>query len=114
ARKVNPVEEATEPILKVEHLGLADTFEDISFDLYPGEVLGITGLLGSGRSEIAEALFGVTPADTGNIFINGKKKKIRNIGDGIRAGVGYVPEDRLTQGLFLDQPISDNIIAGSV
>lgn len=114
SRVLNPADESAEPILKVEHLSLTDTFEDISFELYPGEVLGITGLLGSGRSEIAEALFGVSPATSGDITINGKKRKIRKIGDGIRAGVGYVPEDRLTQGLFLDQPIADNIIAGSL
>ncbi|MGB3413849.1 MAG: sugar ABC transporter ATP-binding protein [Microbacteriaceae bacterium] len=113
-RKLNPVDEQAAPILEVEKLSRDETFEDINFALYPGEVLGITGLLGSGRSEIAESLFGVSPAHSGTITVNGVQHKIKNIDAAIRAGIGYVPEDRLTQGLFLDQPIADNIIAGSL
>lgn len=113
-RELTDAKYEEKPLLSVENLSREGSFEDVNFELYPGEVLGITGLLGSGRGEIAEALFGVAPAETGAIFIHGKKKKIRSIQDGIKAGVGYVPEDRLTQGLFMDQPIADNIIAGSL
>ena len=79
-----------------------------------GEILGITGLLGSGRTEIAEALFGVEPADCGTITLEGTPRRIRSIADAVRAGIGYVPEDRLTQGLFLDKSIADNMVAASL
>jgi simple sugar transport system ATP-binding protein len=73
----------------------------------------VTGLLGSGRTEIAESLFGAVPHDSGTVKINGGEVRIRSIKDAIEAGIGYVPEDRLTQGLFMDKSIADNIIAGS-
>lgn len=114
ARDVPEFDKTAEPVLTVNNLTLDGAYTDISFDLLPGEVLGITGLLGSGRSEIAESLFGVSPATSGEVFVKGKKVKIRNITDAIDAGIGYVPEDRLTQGLFLEQTISDNIIAASL
>ncbi|TDK26628.1 sugar ABC transporter ATP-binding protein [Arthrobacter crusticola] len=102
------------PVLSVRSLSVSGAFHDVSFDLHRGEILGITGLLGSGRSEIAESLFGVLPADSGTVEVEGKTVRVRSIDDAIRAGIGYVPEDRLTQGLFLEKSIADNIIAGSV
>lgn len=102
------------PLLEVQHLGLHGSFEDVSFVVHAGEVLGVTGLLGSGRTEIAEALFGVTPADNGGVRIDGKPVRLRSVRDAIAAGIGYVPGDRLTQGVFLDQAISVNVIAGSI
>lgn len=102
------------PLLEVEHLGLRGLFEDVSFAVRPGEVLGVTGLLGSGRTEIAEALFGVTPADHGSVRVDGKQVRLHSVRDAIAAGIGYVPGDRLTQGVFLDQAISVNVIAGSL
>ena len=98
------------PLLRVENLSLAHGFFDVSFELKPGEVLGITGLLGSGRTELALSLFGVLPADSGKIFLEGKEIKIRSIADAVHYGIGYVPEDRIREGLFLDQPIGDNIV----
>lgn len=98
-----------EPILKVEALNLAHGFFDVSFELKPNEVLGITGLLGSGRTELALALFGEMPVDSGKILLNGKRIKIRNIHDAISSGIGYVPEDRIREGLFLPQSINNNI-----
>lgn len=103
-----------EPLLEVEHLTLLGFFEDVSFVVHPGEVLGVTGLLGSGRTEIAEALFGITPADHGTVRVDGKQVRLRSVHDAISAGIGYVPGDRLTQGVFLDQAISLNVIAGSI
>ncbi|WP_375003268.1 sugar ABC transporter ATP-binding protein [Aeromicrobium sp. CTD01-1L150] len=114
SRNVIEVDDVKEPLLQVEHLSLEGAFTDISFDLRPGEVLGVTGLLGSGRGEIAEALFGVLKADSGQIRLDGARVKPGSIPAAVGAGFGYVPEDRLTQGLFLDRPISDNIIAGSL
>jgi simple sugar transport system ATP-binding protein len=102
------------PVLRVNDLSLPGAFDNVSFDLHPGEILGLTGLLGSGRSEIAEALFGVLQSESGETIIDGKPTKIHNINDAIRAGIGYVPEDRLTQGLFLDKSIADNMIASSL
>jgi simple sugar transport system ATP-binding protein len=74
----------------------------------------VTGLLGSGRTEIAEALFGIRPADDGTVRVDGRAVRLRSVRDAIAAGIGYVPGDRLTQGVFLDQSIARNIIAGSV
>ncbi len=101
-------------LMSVEGLSRAGAFEDVSFSLRRGEILGITGLLGSGRTEIAEAVFGVSPADAGTVTIDGTTRSIRSIADAVRAGIGYVPEDRLTQGLFLDKSIADNMVAASL
>ncbi|MDO8108347.1 sugar ABC transporter ATP-binding protein [Isoptericola sp. b441] len=101
-------------LLELDRLGRAGGFSDVSFALRAGEILGITGLLGSGRSEIAEAIFGIHPADSGTIRVAGTERRIRSIRDAVHAGIGYVPEDRLTQGLFLDVSIADNMIAASL
>ena len=86
-----------EEIFRVENLSRTGEFADVSFELRKGDVLGITGLLGSGRGQIGDALFGVAPATSGKIFLNGEEIKIRSIDDAIRYRIGYVPEDRLTQ-----------------
>ena len=82
----------------------------MSFSLWPGEILGLTGLIGSGRTELALALFGLNPPDSGQILLNGKPVRIRSPEDAVRLGIGYLPEDRLTQGLFIGQSIGDNIV----
>ena len=82
----------------------------VSFEMQAGEILGVTGLLGSGRTELALTLFGMTPADAGQIAMNGQPVKIRSIQDAIRHGIGYVPEDRLSEGLFLEQSIGNNVV----
>jgi simple sugar transport system ATP-binding protein len=97
--------------MEVKNLSKAGNFKDVNFTLHSGEILGITGLLGSGRTELALALFGMYPADSGDILINGEKVVITSIPDAIGAGIGYLPEDRLNQGLFIEQSISNNIIA---
>jgi simple sugar transport system ATP-binding protein len=101
-------------VLDVEALSRPGAFEDVSFTVREGEIIGVTGLLGSGRTEIAEALFGVLPASSGSVKLDGKVLELRSIQDAISAGIGYVPADRLTQGLFMDRAIGDNIIAGSL
>ncbi|GAB3603848.1 sugar ABC transporter ATP-binding protein [Microbacterium aureliae] len=113
-RLVDHLPDGLRPVLTVDGLGRKGAFADVSFDLRPGEILGITGLLGSGRSEIAEAIFGVAPADEGRITVNGTEHRIRSIHDAVKAGIGYVPEDRLTQGLFLEKSIADNMVAASL
>lgn len=102
------------PVLEVDRLGLDQVFDDISFTVRRGEILGITGLLGSGRAEIAQALFGIAPAERGTVRVDGEQVKIHSVKDAVAAGIGYVPSDRLTEGLFLDQSIADNVVAGSL
>lgn len=102
------------PVLSVSSLTLRDKFENISFDLLAGEVLGITGLLGSGRTELALSLFGEMPADSGTIRVNGKPVKIKQIQDAVNQKIGYVPADRVIEGLFMDRTISENIAVPTI
>lgn len=97
-----------EKILEVRNLSNSH-ISDISFTLYKGEVLGIAGLVGSGRSEILRAVFGADPKWKGEIFLNGKQITIRSPRDAIRHGIGYVPEERKTQGIIGCLSIKDNL-----
>lgn len=110
-RIVPPLKKSTTKMLEVKNLTTKPTFSDVSFSLAPGEILGITGLLGSGRTELAEAIFGRYPVDSGEIIVEGKPIELNSSSAALKAGVGYVPPDRLTQGLFLDQSILRNIVA---
>jgi len=105
-----PEEKPPVPLLEVRGLSRQGHFQDISFSLWPGEILGLTGLIGSGRTELALALFGLNPPDSGEIFMEGKPVRVRTPRDAGRLGIGYLPEDRLTQGLFVGQSIGDNIV----
>lgn len=107
-------EKKGEEILRVTDYTRAGAFEHVNFSLNRGDVLGITGLLGSGRGEIGDALFGLTPAQSGEVVLNGEKITIHTVTDAMKAGIGYVPEDRLTQGLFLERSIQDNTVAASI
>jgi simple sugar transport system ATP-binding protein len=100
----------TETVLSVRNLNKAGQFSNISFDLKRGEILGITGLIGSGRTETALALFGLNPPDSGEIRVKDKVVKISGPADAIASGIAYLPEDRLSQGLFVEQSIGNNII----
>jgi ABC-type sugar transport system ATPase subunit len=95
--------------LEVRELSLNGVFNDVSFKLFAGEILGITGLQGSGRSAVARALFGAPPAQAGEIFKDGKKLHLRTVADAIGNGIGYVPEDRQTLGLFDDLDVQSNL-----
>ena len=88
-------------LLRVEGLAVPGKFEDVSFTLHAGEVLGLAGLVGAGRSEVAQALFGVEPGVRGRIWIRGEPAAIHTPDDAIRLGIGLVPEDRKRQGLVL-------------
>jgi simple sugar transport system ATP-binding protein len=105
----NPVE-GKKPLLEVSHLSRRNEFDDVSFVLHEGEVLGLTGLLGSGRTELAVALFGLTQPDSGEIRIDGHPVRIGSAQEAIRLGLCYVPEDRIRQGLVIGQSIGANII----
>lgn len=101
-------------LLDVRALGRTGQFGDVSFTLHRGEILGVTGLLDSGRNELARALAGVAPADEGDIVLEGRTVKLATPGDARRERIGYVPEDRLNEGLFLDKPIRDNVITAMI
>lgn len=103
-----------DPVLEASGLTLRNAFTDVSFTLHKGEILGITGLLGSGRTELALSLFGVFPADSGTLSVGGLPVRIRSIADAIGHGIAYVPEDRLTEGLALERSIGDNIIISEI
>jgi simple sugar transport system ATP-binding protein len=103
--------QARQKLLEVRNLGKEHNFADVSFDLYAGEIVGLTGLIGSGRTELALALFGISPADTGEIRVEGKPVKIRSVQDAVRAGIAYVPENRLVQGLILKHSVATNTVA---
>jgi simple sugar transport system ATP-binding protein len=105
------VDLGTRPVvLSLKNLSRAGHYEDVSFDLHQGEILGITGLLGSGRTELALSLFGMNPPTAGEIRLDGKALVLRNNRDAIDNGIAYVSEDRLTLGLVLEQPISHNLV----
>ena len=87
-------------LLRVEALGAAGKFADISFSLRAGEIVGVAGLIGAGRSELAHALFGLTPVTAGRVFIDGRPVRIRNPEAAMRLGLGLVPEDRKRQGII--------------
>jgi ABC-type sugar transport system ATPase subunit len=94
--------------LRVEGLTRAGAFSDISFALHGGEVLGLAGLVGAGRSEIAQSIFGLEPPTRGGIFVRGKRVTIRSVRDAIRLRIGFVPEDRKKQGLVLGMKTGEN------
>ena len=103
------LEEKGEVVLAVENLSKKGNFKDISFELHAGEVVGFTGLVGAGRSEVAQAVFGISPADSGVIRVSGEKIHIANPAQALQKGIAYIPESRQTQGLVLPKTIADNI-----
>jgi len=96
-------------VLNVDHLTREDAFRDISFDLREGEILGMAGLVGAGRTNVARALFGVEPPTGGSIQLNGKEIKILSPQQAIKLGLAYVPEDRQLHGLIPQMNITSNI-----
>ena len=99
-----------ESLLCVKDLTKSGHFKDLNFELQSGEILGITGLLGSGRTELAHALFGMNPPDSGEISLQGEPVVLSSVQDAIKLGIGYVPENRLVQGLVMQQSVGKNII----
>jgi ribose transport system ATP-binding protein len=97
-------------VLRVEGLSRAGVLSDINFTAYAGEVLGIAGLVGAGRTELVRAVFGADPIDSGKFFMVGKPITINNPGAAIQNGIGLLTEDRKQQGLFLHMPVRDNIV----
>lgn len=98
-----------EVLLRVENFSKKGVFENISFEVRKGEILGISGLVGAGRTEIARAMIGLDPRDGGEMYCEGKKMEIRNVNDSIRQGIAMVSEDRRRFGLVLLRDIKENI-----
>jgi ribose transport system ATP-binding protein len=103
-----------EVILEVKGLSRGDNVRDISFKLRKGEILGIAGMVGAGRTEMARTLFGIDKKDSGQIFIDSRKIKIGSPEDALKAGLGLVPEDRQLQGLILLMAVRENITLSSL
>ncbi len=97
------------PVLSVQDLGRKTQLRGISFDVHPGEIVGIAGLVGSGRTELLRAIFGAEPADRGTLLVRGRPVRIRSPRDAIRQGIAMVPEDRKRDGLLLLQTIRHNL-----
>ena len=95
--------------MRVEKINAGKQVKDISFEVRGGEILGIAGLVGAGRTETARAIFGMDPKESGEIYIDGVKAEISQPLDAIKAGIGFVTEDRKDEGLVLGMPISQNI-----
>ena len=96
-------------ILRVEGLSRTGFFKDVSFNLHKGEILALTGLVGAGRTEICEAIYGITRADSGRVVRAGEDLRVSGPDEAIAKGIGYLPEDRLRQGLVLDWDLSRNV-----
>ena len=109
--KAEQPDKAADVLLKVSGLKNAGRFEDISFELFKGEILGFSGLVGAGRSELAKAICGLYPKRAGEVIFKGNPLEVRNYEDAIRQGIVYLTEDRKSEGLFLEMPISNNIAA---
>lgn len=101
-------------VLNVKNLTLPGEFEDISFSIKAGEIVGMAGLMGSHRSEIVRSIAGLIYGATGEISLQGEPVKFTSLRQAMRAGIGFVPEERKTEGLFLEQSLSDNLIAASL
>ena len=106
--------EIGEEKLRVEGLTKEKKFKDVNFSVKAGEVLGVSGLMGAGRTEIMQAIFGNLPLDSGKIFIEGNEMKIKSAQDAINAGIGFITEDRKTEGLLLEKSISENIVLANL
>jgi simple sugar transport system ATP-binding protein len=102
------------PVLRVEGLGRRGAFEDVHLELHRGEIVGATGLLGSGRTELALSLVGLEAADAGTVWMDGRHARIRSVRDAMAHGMAYVPEDRLTEGLFMERSTERNLVATSL
>ena len=106
--KTPPVDRTT-PIISVRNLTRHSAFRDVSIDIFAGEIVGMTGLLGSGRSEVARAVFGADPIDEGSVSLQGELVAFRSPREAIRSGIAMVPESRRDQGLLMSRSVVDNI-----
>jgi ABC-type sugar transport system ATPase subunit len=103
-----------EIVLKAEHLTRSGVFEDVSFELRKGEILGVAGLIGAGRTEVMRAIFGADKLDGGKCYVFGKEVRFESPRQAIKAGIGLIPEDRRGQGLLLQKSVKENTSLASL
>lgn len=108
-QSASPTAESSGPVLEVNDIADGERVHGVSFALKRGEILGIAGLMGAGRSELAETICGLRIAKRGAVRLNGKTLTIRKYSDALRAGIAYLSEDRKAAGVFLDLPIAQNV-----
>ena len=108
--KPRSVDRSGEPLLEVRHLNVGTRVRDVSFTAHRGEIIGLAGLMGAGRTELARALFGIDHIDSGDVLIGGQRVHLTNSGKAIAAGVALIPEDRREQGLVLEHSVRDNLL----
>lgn len=101
-------------VLKCENLNRGKAVKDVSFELRKGEILGFSGLMGAGRTEVARLIFGADKKDSGKIFINGKEVAINTPEDAVAHGIGYLSEDRKRYGLIVDKSVEENTVISSL
>lgn len=104
------VSESAPVILEVKHLNVGKSVNDLSFSLKKGEILGFSGLMGAGRTEMARAIFGADKKDSGEIYVEGQKAEIKTPADAVKYGIGYLSEDRKRYGVVTDMSIADNTV----
>jgi len=109
-----PVCEPGHERLRVEHLTRKGVFEDVSLSICEGQIVGLAGVMGSGRTEVARAIFGADRADSGKVFVSGKPVRIKSPNHAVKKGICYLPEDRKGLGLVLSSSVRDNIILASL
>ena len=98
------------PLLEVERLGSHGRFSDVSFELARGQVLGLAGVVGSGREALCRALFGAVPITSGTVTLEGRRLRLRSPGDAVRAGLGFVPSERDTEGIVRGRSVHENMV----
>ena len=105
-----PEHPSQEVVLEVKNLNRGSVIKDVSFNLKRGEILGFSGLVGAGRTEVARAVFGADPVDSGEIYVLGKKAHIKSPNDSVKHGIGYLSEDRKRFGVALAMDVENNIV----
>ena len=101
---------AGEPVLRAERVSVGSACQDVSFDLHAGEVLGIAGVIGSGREDLCRALFGAAPLTGGRLYLNGHPVRFRSPAAAAAAGIGYLPAERRTEGAVLGMSVAENMV----
>jgi ABC-type sugar transport system ATPase subunit len=104
----------SKPLLETRSITSPGAFSDVSFTIHSGEIIGLAGLLGSGRSALASCLAGLRPQSKGDIFLSGERVQLTSLRQAMELGIGYIPADRKTEGLFLEMSVGDNISSASL
>ncbi|WP_301107869.1 sugar ABC transporter ATP-binding protein [Sporosarcina sp.] len=112
--KPTSINENHETILRLENVSTKDHLRNVSFELKKGEILGFSGLMGAGRTEVARAIFGADKIESGSIYLNGKEVKIKSPKEAVEMGIGYVSEDRKHLGLLVDMDVKTNMALATI